>query len=128
MQVSTKQELPKVSRSRPREESIPARDFALRAGITASLLRRPEIALFFLYLIFAALWVLFSDRAIRDFQGGRHLQTVKALVFVSVTAWFSFIILRRSLRKRDVDLGVAHEACERFELVARASNDAMWDW
>jgi two-component system sensor histidine kinase UhpB len=79
------------------------------------------------YVIFAVLWVVISDRAVRDFQQG-HLQTIKALLFVSATACFFFIILRRSFCRRDAALAAAHEACQRFELVARAANDAMWDW
>jgi two-component system sensor histidine kinase UhpB len=36
--------------------------------------------------------------------------------------------LRRAFRLRDSAISRARAACERFELVARASNDAIYDW
>jgi len=128
--VKTKQEVPAVVRPKsPGDADLKfTRDRGQGTEAGASLISRPEAIAVFFYVIFAVVWIVISDSAIRDFEQGTHLQTIKALLFVSVTGWFFFMILRRSFRKRDAALHVAHEACQRFELVARASNDAMWDW
>ncbi len=89
----------------------------------SGLLARPETKGVMLYLAFAALWIVVSDRTALRFR-----QYAKALGFVSVTAFAFFRLLRSSFRKREQAVRLARDACERFELVARASNDAMWDW
>jgi two-component system sensor histidine kinase UhpB len=93
---------------------------------------RTEILLVLLYLVFAGLWVMFSDQAIEWLASGAKnlpwIQALKGLVFIGPTALLLHVLLRRSFRQLETAVDVARNASERFELVARASNDAIWDW
>src|SRR6185503_1349649 len=93
---------------------------------------RTEVLLVFLYLVFAGLWVMFSDSAFDWLMGGvQHvpwIQAAKGLIFIGPTALLLHVLLRRSFRQLETAIDTARKASERFELVARASNDAIWDW
>lgn len=100
-----------------------------------ALARRPirtEILLVLLYLVFAGLWVMLSDQAVDWLTGGdrddRWAETAKGLLFIAPTAVLLHLLLRRSFRQLETAVNAARNASERFELVARASNDAIWDW
>src|SRR6185503_7521090 len=101
--------------SRPRTRAVPG-----------------EIFVVIYFLLFSAFWVLLSDRVVlliaKDPAHEARLQTAKGLVFITVTAVLLYWLLHRSFRKRERAVFLARDACERFELVARASNDAIWDW
>ena len=101
--------------SRPRTRAVPG-----------------EIFVVIYYLLFSAFWVLLSDRVVllvaKDPAHEARLQTTKGLAFITATAVLLYWLLYRSFRKRERAVSLAHDACERFELVARASNDAIWDW
>ena len=91
-----------------------------------------EVLLVLLYLVFAGLWVMFSDQAFDWLAGGvgnvPWVQAAKGLIFIGPTALLLHVLLRRSFRQLETAIHVARTASERFELVARASNDAIWDW
>ena len=93
---------------------------------------RTEVLLVLLYLVFAGLWVMFSDQAFDWLVGGARnlpwVQTAKGLIFIGPTALLLHVLLRRSFRQLETAIDAARSASERFELVARASNDAIWDW
>jgi len=93
---------------------------------------RTEVLLVLLYLVFAGLWVMFSDQAFDWLVGGARnlpwVQAAKGLIFIGPTALLLHVLLRRSFRQLETAIDAARSASERFELVARASNDAIWDW
>jgi two-component system, NarL family, sensor histidine kinase UhpB len=84
------------------------------------------------YVLFAGLWVLLSDRLVQMVAGSlaheSRLQTIKGIGFVVITAGWLFLLLQGAFKQRDSAIARARAACERFELVARASNDAIYDW
>jgi PAS domain S-box-containing protein len=111
---------------------------AKRTSISKQKTRSPRfhppvaLGIFLAYLVLAGLWILFSDRltlwvATSKIQQSR-MQTAKGLVFTTGTAGLIYWLMNNALKKRDQAMSVAHDACERFELVARASNNVMWDW
>src|SRR5690349_2738389 len=64
----------------------------------------PEARIALGYLFFAVLWILLSDRAlslvVRDAGMVNTLQTYKGLVFVTLTAFLLFVLIRRELLQR----------------------------
>ncbi len=91
-----------------------------------------EVLIVAIYLVLAALWIVFSDLALDWFTDylveSLRLQTYKGLNFVLVTSVLLYVVLRRNFTRRRRAEKAAGESAERFELVARASNDAIWDW
>ncbi len=93
---------------------------------------RAEIVLTFLYLILGCAWIVFSDRMLDMMSNEKvdtaPLQTIKGLNFILTTAVIFYFILRHLYSRRRLAEAQTRAVTERFELVARVSTDAIFDW
>jgi two-component system, NarL family, sensor histidine kinase UhpB len=91
-----------------------------------------ELRVSVLYVIFASLWVVLSDQ-VADWVAHEEpepieLQTFKGLNFVFTTGILLYLVMYRiNTRSRRAE-AISREAIERFELIAHASTDAIFDW
>lgn len=85
-----------------------------------------------IYLILGSAWIVFSDQLLERLPISREnsvvLQTEKGLNFIFTTTLIFYLILRRTHDRRRRAEAESREANERFEMVARASSDAIFDW
>jgi PAS domain S-box-containing protein len=93
---------------------------------------RAEIVISFVYLILGCAWIVFSDSML-DVMSNEEvdtapLQTYKGLNFILTTAVIFYFILRHLYRRRRTAEAQTRAVTERFELVARVSTDAIFDW
>jgi two-component system, NarL family, sensor histidine kinase UhpB len=90
-----------------------------------------EIAITFSYVALAGLWIIFSDEMIGEMMGQPEttlVQSFKGLNFVFTTGVLLYLVLRRSFRNRRLAEEALRVSQERFEAVALATTDAIWDW
>src|SRR5262245_54216238 len=85
-----------------------------------------------IYVLFAALWIVFADD-VRDYLLGERidstaLHVVKGINFTLVTGLVLYFVLRRSYHNRRLAEEALRLSHERFESVALATTDAIWDW
>jgi two-component system sensor histidine kinase UhpB len=90
-----------------------------------------ELGLTAVYILFAGLWIIFSDDAFNWAMGAplEHaaLRTMRGINFVFTTALVLYLVLRRTFRTRRAAQEASRLSQERFEGAALASTDAIWD-
>lgn len=104
----------------------------LARGAENSSWLRPEFRIVLHYLVFAGLWIFFSDlaveRLVSDPSLRSVLQTSKGWAFVILTALLLHWQLRMVFAQRRRAEAASQESHERFAVVARATSDVIWDW
>src|SRR5208337_3531615 len=90
-----------------------------------------ELGLTLIYVIMAGLWSVFSDD-IFDWVMGRPvdtpaLQALKGINFVTTTGLVLYLVLRRTFGTRRRAEEARRLSQQRFEFVALATTDAIWD-
>jgi two-component system, NarL family, sensor histidine kinase UhpB len=123
-------------RLRDREERFgykaSGRNATSDAAHAHKLLPLPELRIVLFYVLFASIWIIYSDMALdwltKDPLDSLQLQTFKGLNFVATTAALLFIGLRRSFNRWRRAERSLRESEERFQLAGRAATDAIWDW
>jgi len=90
-----------------------------------------EIGLTLLYILIAGIWVVFADDVFDALMGIKldspAVQTLKGVNFVTTTALVLYLVLRRTQRHRRLTQEALRLSQERFESVALATTDAIWD-
>jgi two-component system sensor histidine kinase UhpB len=97
------------------------------------MLLREELVAALIYLVFGCIWIVYSDELLRRWALKLNLdplvlQTEKGLNFIVTTSVIFYLVLRRAHERRRRAEADTRAANERFELVARASSDAIFDW
>jgi two-component system sensor histidine kinase UhpB len=91
-----------------------------------------EIGITVAYIFLAGLWCVFSDDVFDWLLGAPlnspALQTLKGINFVTTTSLVLYLVLRQSFRSRRLAQEASRLSQERFEAVARATTEAIWDW
>jgi PAS domain S-box-containing protein len=91
-----------------------------------------EIGITAAYILVAGLWCVFSDDIFDWLLGAPlnspALQTLKGINFVTTTGLLLYFVLRRSARNRRLAQEASRLSQERFESVALATTEAIWDW
>lgn len=86
---------------------------------------RPEIKVTIVYLLFGTLWVLLSDKMLNMLPPAAQqlLQTIKGVLFVGITAFLLYILLRKYYK----ELNRRIEHLERHELALEQQNKKLRD-
>ena len=91
-----------------------------------------EIGITLLYVLVAGLWCVFADDVFDVLLGvpmdSPAMQTLKGVNFVTTTAVLLYMVLRRNFHHRRLAQEASRLSQERFESVARATTEAIWDW
>jgi PAS domain S-box-containing protein len=90
-----------------------------------------ELGLTFVYILVAGAWCVFSDEILdRLMDWPEHspaLETLKGINFVFATSLVLYLVLRRAFRIRRLAEEAHRLSQQRFEAVALAASDAIWD-
>ena len=91
-----------------------------------------ELAITLIYVLVAGLWCIFSDDIFDWFMASPlaspPLQAMKGINFVLTTGVVLYLVVRRSFHNRRRAEETSRVSQERFEAVALATTDAIWDF
>ena len=90
-----------------------------------------EFGLTFVYILLGSLWCVFSDDFFDNVMGlpmhSPALETLKGINFVFATSLVLYLVLRRAFRIGRLAEEARRLSQQRFEAVALAATDAIWD-
>src|SRR5437879_5424004 len=90
-----------------------------------------ELGLTLLFVVIAGFWLVFSADVVDWIMGieidSPSVQTLRGINFVTTTSLVLYLVLRRTLRRRRQAEEALRLSQERFESVALATTDAIWD-
>src|SRR5262245_34545835 len=91
-----------------------------------------ELGAIVIYVVFASAWQVFSDDFLDLLMGDPidtlPLKVLRGLNFILTTGLVLYFVLRRSYNRRRLAEEASRLNRERFEAVARAATDVIWDW
>ena len=90
-----------------------------------------ELGLTLSYIIVAGLWLIFSADVVDWIMGveidSPAVQTMRGINFVTTTGILLYLVLRRTSRRRRLAAEAQRLSQQRFESVALATTQAIWD-
>ncbi len=90
-----------------------------------------ELGLTLVYVLAASVWCVYSDELFDNILGlpmhSPALETLKGINFVLATSLVLYLVLRRAFRIRRLAEEARRLSQQRFEAVALAATDAIWD-
>jgi PAS domain S-box-containing protein len=90
-----------------------------------------ELGLTLVYVLVGSVWCVYSDELLDDILGqpmhAPALETLKGINFVFATSVVLYLVLRRAFRIRRLAEEARRLSQQRFEAVALAATDAIWD-
>jgi two-component system sensor histidine kinase UhpB len=90
-----------------------------------------ELGLTVLYILIAGVWLVFSADVVDWIMGveinSPQVQTLRGINFVTTTSLCLYLVLRRTSRRRRQAVEALRLSQDRFELVALATTEAIWD-
>ena len=90
-----------------------------------------ELGLTLIYVLVASVWCVYSDEVFDNILGlpmhSPALESLKGINFVFATSLVLYLVLRRAFRLRRQSEEARRLSQQRFEAVALAATDAIWD-
>jgi two-component system sensor histidine kinase UhpB len=90
-----------------------------------------ELGLTLLFILIAGFWLVFSGDVVNWIMGveidSPTVHTLRGINFVTTTGLVLYLVLRRTLRRRRQAEEALRLSQQRFESVALATTDAIWD-
>ena len=90
-----------------------------------------ELGLTALFLLVAGIWLMFSNEVVDWIMGVKiesaAVQTLRGINFVTTSSLVLYLVLRRGSRRRRLAQEAQRLSQQRFESVALATTDAIWD-
>ena len=91
-----------------------------------------EVTFTLLFVVIAGFWLVFSGDIVDWIMGveihSAYVQTLRGINFVTTTSIVLYLVLRRTLRRRRLAEEALRLSQQRFESVALATTDAIWDF
>ena len=91
-----------------------------------------ELGLTLLFVVVAGFWLVFWGDIVDWIMGveinSPYVQTLRGINFVTTTSIVLYLVLRRTLRRRRQAEEALRLSQQRFESVALATTDAIWDF
>src|SRR5215471_17532394 len=91
-----------------------------------------EVTFTLLFVVIAGFWLVFSADIVDWIMGveihSAYVQTLRGINFVTTTSIVLYLVLRRTLRRRRQAEEALRLSQQRFESVALATTDAIWDF
>lgn len=91
-----------------------------------------EVTFTLLFVMIAGFWLVFSGDIVDWIMGveinSAYVQSLRGINFVTTTSIVLYLVLRRTLRRRRLAEEASRLSQQRFESVALATTDAIWDF